>query len=199
MPRGLKRNHECDGITTVHDEFMHERSTKNFRNKKAKVAMLTKESKQDRRVSKRVVKAKRQLDFIYKNESKVKQKGESKTCDSNNNAQNAKSVKQRFKPPQVDISKKSAKKSKARENANNKNFDGIQVSVGDADGDEDLLDYDDDDDDVVDDEIGSMDEAGMEEEVDHSDGSCDTISPNNRNRNPIQANNIEFDNDDGDI
>ena len=172
MPRGLKRNFNGDPTHEVGSKINRKKNQVANQNEFQTVAMIHDhdESKQNktncisnaRRVSKRVIKAKRKLDFVY--EGDVEDSTEN-SSGVNNNAQivHDKISRSRLSKGQGRLKRKVAQVPKGKQqliakkrlsvlnNKPNDVFDGVQVSVNSDEEEE--LDYVDD---VEDDENGSI-------------------------------------------
>ena len=160
MPRGIKRAFKEDVAPTVGENFkvkkdLKIRSVETGNN--GDVIMPVGKSKQtdSRRISQRVSKVKRKLDFVYEGDSDAIVKGGEKTdLDKNNNAQLLKKgvVIQKGNTKQRKVLKNSAgRREKVKENKVSL-FDGIKVSVN---SDKEELDYEDD---LPEDDSGSIDQ-----------------------------------------
>ena len=158
MPRGTKRDHNGEVAPMVGGELIQNKIGRKITKVKSN-AILT---NPERRLSKRVVKAKHKFDFVYEENQNLGQKKTKQSeanPGSNNNAQldlcqnirrkndsrssrvvsNSKS-KKRKSMKSIDLDKQS-KGNKAVRKIDTKRFDGIQVSVN---SDEEELDYEDD-------------------------------------------------------
>ena len=151
MPKGTKRNHNGDPAAPTVGGKLIKKSNKIVAKQKAvamlasqddkvakiKATNLVESNKLERRVSKRMIKAKRKIDFVYETESDTNN-GE------NNNAQVYSQIQSKneksTRKSRVNDSSKVEKLPNSKQNPCN-NFDGIQVSVI---SDEEELDYEDD-------------------------------------------------------
>ena len=196
MPRGIKRNFVGEAAPAVGGKNKDLSKGAKSTGQNEAVAMLTVNSKQKsdneipksnhRRASKRLIKAKRKLDFVYEQDKSSSELVSNAGLGENNNAQIrvqnfGRHVRQEGRKDRMNVNTKVKGKMKQSTIINNKTagkltkdvFDGIQVSVN---SDEEL-DYEDDLPDP--DEDGSVFHQSDKEETDDTDGLAVAESTNN--------------------